>query len=217
MNTRKLRKIILTLCSALLLVSLSVGITVAYLTSETEVVKNTFTVGTVKITLDEARTDVEGKVIEGDRRLFNEYKLLPGHTYTKDPTVHVKAGSEECYLFVKVVNGIEAIEDKTATIESQIIANNWVEYAAASADDYTVYYYKTTVKPAADKATDVPVFANFKIDGTVEKEVLATYATAANETANIITIDAYAIQADGFASAEAAWTAQAANWNGTAN
>ena len=53
MNTRKLRKAILTLCSALLLVSLSVGITVAYLTS-TDEVKNTFTVGQVKITLDEA-------------------------------------------------------------------------------------------------------------------------------------------------------------------
>ena len=32
----------------------------------------------------------------------NSYKLMPGTTYTKDPTVTVKAGSEESYVRMKV-------------------------------------------------------------------------------------------------------------------
>ena len=50
---KKLRRILLTVCSAALLVCVTVGATVAYLTS-TETVTNTFTVGKVDITLDEA-------------------------------------------------------------------------------------------------------------------------------------------------------------------
>ena len=32
----------------------------------------------------------------------NSYELMPGNTYTKDPTVTVKAGSEESYVRMKV-------------------------------------------------------------------------------------------------------------------
>ena len=42
---------------AVLLVSLSVGATLAYLTSTTQTVKNTFTVGKVNITLDEVKVN----------------------------------------------------------------------------------------------------------------------------------------------------------------
>ena len=57
------------------------------------------------------------------RVINNQYKLVAGHTYIKDPTVHVRAGSEPCYVFVKVTNDIEAIEG-TETIKSQI-EKNW--------------------------------------------------------------------------------------------
>ena len=52
MKNSKLRRILLTLACAVLLVSLSVGATLAYLTSVTAEVQNTFTVGKVQITLD---------------------------------------------------------------------------------------------------------------------------------------------------------------------
>lgn len=92
----KSKALLLTLC-AVLLVAASVLGTMAYLTS-TAKVENTFTVGKVEIKLDE--TDVTNPT--GPRVQANSYKLMPGTTYTKDPTVTVKAGSEESYVRMKV-------------------------------------------------------------------------------------------------------------------
>lgn len=92
----KSKALLLTLC-AVLLVAASVLGTMAYLTS-TDTVTNTFTVGKVEIKLDE--TDVTN--LTGPRVQANSYKLMPGTTYTKDPTVTVKAGSEESYVRMKV-------------------------------------------------------------------------------------------------------------------
>lgn len=100
MKTRS-KALLLTLC-AVLLVAASVLGTMAYLTS-TDEVNNTFTVGKVSIKLDEAKVTTDGTpVANADRVKANEYKLMPGHTYTKDPTVTVKAVSEESYVRMKV-------------------------------------------------------------------------------------------------------------------
>ena len=100
MKTRS-KALLLTLC-AVLLVAASVLGTMAYLTS-TDSVENTFTVGSVAITLDEAEVDENGTPVEGAARVkSNEYKLMPGHTYTKDPTVTVEKGSESSYVRMKV-------------------------------------------------------------------------------------------------------------------
>ena len=92
----KSKALLLTLC-AVLLVAASVLGTMAYLTS-TDTVTNTFTVGKVEITLDE--TDVTNP--NGPRVKANSYKLMPGTTYTKDPTVTVLKGSEDSYVRMKV-------------------------------------------------------------------------------------------------------------------
>lgn len=97
----KSKALLLTLC-AVLLVAASVLGTMAYLTSSAEV-KNTFTIGKVEIKLDEAKVTADGIPVEGAARVTaNSYKLMPGNTYTKDPTVTVKAGSEEAYVRMKV-------------------------------------------------------------------------------------------------------------------
>ena len=107
MKARNRIKPLLTLCCALLLVAAGVFGTLAYLTG-TDTVNNTFTVGNVKITLDEAKVTTDGTPVEGaDRVKANEYHLLPGHTYTKDPTVTVKANSEACWLFVQVTESTD--------------------------------------------------------------------------------------------------------------
>lgn len=97
----KSKALLLTLC-AVLLVAASVLGTMAYLTS-TDTVTNTFTVGKVEIKLDEAKVTADGIPVEGAARVTeNSYKLMPGNTYTKDPTVTVKAGSEASYVRMKV-------------------------------------------------------------------------------------------------------------------
>lgn len=97
----KSKALLLTLC-AVLLVAASVLGTMAYLTS-TDTVTNTFTVGKVNIKLDEAKVTTDGKPVEPAQRVQqNEYKLMPGLTYTKDPTVTVLNGSDAAYVRMKV-------------------------------------------------------------------------------------------------------------------
>ncbi len=99
MKNSKLGRILLLLACAVLLVCLSVGATLAYLTSSDTNV-NTFTVGDVKIVLDEAKvTDEDGRVADHATRVkTNKYHMQPGLVYQKDPTVTVKANSENCYV-----------------------------------------------------------------------------------------------------------------------
>ena len=97
----KSKALLLTLC-AVLLVAASVLGTMAYLTS-TAKVENTFTIGKVEIKLDEAKVTADGIPEEGAARVqANSYKLMPGNTYTKDPTVTVLKGSEDSYVRMKV-------------------------------------------------------------------------------------------------------------------
>ena len=188
------KALMLVLCAALL-VSATVMGTLAYLQDTTEVVENTFSVGQVKIDLDEAEVDVYGEAVEGAARVkANNYKLIPGHTYTKDPTVHVEEGSEVSYVFVKVENGIADIEAADNTIAAQIAANGWT--ALGGVDNV---FYQAGVD-AREDAVDLVVFESFVIADNAE---LVGYANAQ------VNITAYAIQADGFDTAAAAWTAGA--------
>lgn len=141
----KSKALLLTLC-AVLLVAASVLGTMAYLTS-TDTVENTFTVGKVAIKLDEAKVDESGKALTGDaaeRVKANEYHLLPGHTYTKDPTVTVKAVSEASYVRLKVTfnNAAELIklctdpefaEDGPTDIENAFPLIRMVKFVEANA------------------------------------------------------------------------------------
>ena len=203
----KMKKGLLILC-AVLLVAASVAGTIAYFT-DSESVTNTFSVGKVYITLDEAPVDANGEATDGNRVAANTYKLIPGMEYDKDPTVHVEAGSENAYLFVKVVNGIDALEaagDKD--IETQIKANGWTPLAGVEN-----VYYKNHTKAATE--TDYPVFDGFKIDGTKVVNAPATGETVPADKVSIaaaadVTVTAYAIQAAGFGTAADAWTA--GNW-----
>ncbi len=186
------KAIILVLC-AVLLCGASVLGTLAYLTSQ-DSVTNTFTVGNVTITLDEAEVNGDGKAADKDVRTdANTYKLVPGKTYDKDPIIHVADGSEKSYLFIKVENGIAAIEDSTNSIASQLVDNGWAPIAEGS----NIYYYNTAVEANAN----VPTFATFTIAGETDNEALATYAS---ET---VVVTAYAVQEAGFNTAADAWAA----------
>lgn len=186
---KTVRKSLILAACAIMLVCATIAGTLAYLTA-TASVKNTFTVGNVAITMDE--TDVDDSTLNEERDTENKYKLLPGQTYTKDPTIHVQAGSEDCYVFVKVENGLSAIEGGT-TIAQQMRANGWTVI-----DEGNGIYGKTD--PVSED-TNVVVFNNFTISGNTNASTLAEYANAE------IKVTAYAIQAEGFDSAQAAWAA----------
>ena len=185
----KAKKVLALVLCAALLVAGSVAATLAYLTSQTDTISNVFTVGNVKITMDEAKVDVYGvedknadRVSKGEQ----SYKLIPGHTYVKDPTIYVDANSENCWLFVKVEDGIVDIQAEK-TVAAQMVENGWDKVAG----EKDVWYH--AVAKAGDK---VPVFGSFTVKADAD---VATYNGKA------IKVTAYAVQADNFGSAAEAW------------
>ena len=239
-----MKKKILVACLCVALAVLTVaGTTLAYLTSK-DTVTNTFTVGNVKITMDEAKVTTDGTPVVGaDRVKANDYKLMPGHTYTKDPTVTVVKGSEEAYVRLKVTfnNAADIIamctdpefaEDGPTGVENAfplirmvkfveanaakwdgIIPDNMVDTEEmladakyfvydAEADTLTYYFYytETVAAPTADVVLPV-LFDSITVPEWVTGEQLAKL-----NNFRIVAV-AEAIQADGFADADAAWAA----------
>ena len=191
-KNKKLVTVVSAMFCAVVLVAGSIAGTIAYLTSQATVT-NTFTIGSIQITLNEAVVDLYGNAPDiDDRTTENRYKLIPGHTYTKDPIVTVKANSEDCYLFVKVVNGISDIEVATAdgdTIAEQLVENGWIKLSG------DIWYYETKISlNNADQK--IPVFESF----TLKNDANVTgYATVDNDNSKIV-VTAYAIQSNGFTS-----------------
>lgn len=211
MKTAK-KAMLMTLCAIILVVATVFG-TMAYLTSTDEVV-NTFTVGNVAIKLDEAKANTDGSLVEGaDRVKANSYKLLPGHTYNKDPMVTLLEGSETSYVKMTVTfskaNELDAIFAPDGANLTSIFngydAANWTakgntKDATANTRTYEFWYKEAVGAPTADVALDA-LFDSITVPGTITKEQLDTIKGMT------ITVNAYAIQADGFANADEAWAA----------
>lgn len=102
MNTKK---ILILALAAVLLVAVSVGGTMAYMTAKTQKVENTFTTTSIAIELwesDLVENNGEYTLNEDEKVASNtDYLLLPGLTMPKDPYVEVTQG--EVYVFVEVV------------------------------------------------------------------------------------------------------------------
>ncbi len=211
MKTAK-KAMLMTLCAIILVVATVFG-TMAYLTSTDEVV-NTFTVGNVAIKLDEAKVNTDGSRVEGaDRVKENSYKLLPGHTYNKDPMVTLLAGSETSYVKMTVTvnkaNELDAIFAPSGADLTSIfngydsatwIAKGDTKDATANTRTYEFWYKEAVGAPTADVELDA-LFDSITVPGTITKEQLATIEGMT------ITVNAYAIQADGFENADEAWAA----------
>ena len=212
----KARKILAMVMALALTAALAVGGTLAYLTSQ-DSVTNTFTVGNVQIKLNEAKANTDGTLVEGaDRVKANSYKLLPGHTYNKDPMVTVLKGSESSYVkmtvtFTKAAE-LDAIFAPNGANLTSIFngydSNNWIAKGDTKDTEnntrtYEFWYKETVAAPDADVALDA-LFDSITVPGSITNAQLATIEGMT------ITVNAYAIQADGFANAEAAWAAYAA-------
>ena len=141
------RKALMLILCAALLVSATVMGTLAYLTDKSEVVTNTFTVGKIDITL----TETKG----------NSFKIVPGATNAKDPTVTVLKGSEECYVYALVTNNLVLNGKTVATVN--VDAGEWTSIGTSG--NKTLYRYKGTVNAAAEDVK-VPVFTQVTYDKT---------------------------------------------------
>ena len=86
------RRILAISMSLVIVAILAIGATLAYFT-DTKTATNTFTMGDVKIKLDE--TNVNDP--DGDRVSQNEYDVYPGAVVKKDPIVH-NTGKNGAYI-----------------------------------------------------------------------------------------------------------------------
>ena len=211
MKNSKLRRVLLVVACAVLLVSLSVGATLAYLTYTTDEVVNTFTVGSVEISLDETDVNEYGVATGNPRDTANEYKLLPGHAYTKDPQVHVISGSEPAYIRILVeITDVEDLAAACGVAVADFMPENFVEgwnesywpcYSMTVENNVCKleFRYNGIVDARNAQVDLLPLFNTIKVPGT------ATNAQIAALSDMEINIIAHAMQADGFATADDAW------------
>lgn len=200
------------LCVALVAIAV-VSASLAYFT-DTKTATNTFTMGDVKIKLDE--TNVNDPT--GDRVTSNEYNVYPGAVVTKDPIVH-NVGKNAAY------------------IRATVNVENWKNLVAAYFPDFKETFpndgYKAALNllvgnlgqgwsvvgvEAGDVFTDGQHDVRFilKYDGTLASgadttamfnKVKIPAAIQNGQAFGTITVKAEAIQADGFDTWEKAFAA----------
>lgn len=169
----KKKSLALVLALAMIVVCV-VGGTLAWLTATTSEVKNTFTYGDINITLAETKTD---------------FKMIPGYTIAKDPTVTVVKDSEKCYLFVKVVESDNFDDFMTYTIETG--ATGWTQGDGTNIPSNV--YYRVVENSTTDKAFDVLKDNQVTVKDTVTKAML-NGLNADGATQPTLTFTAYACQ-----------------------
>lgn len=172
-------KTIALLAAVMLVFAGMVGGTVAWLITKTDEVVNTFTYGDINIDIEETPTD------DGDENPnTNTYKMVPGHTITKDPTVTVEAGSEDCWLFVELKRSSDPKFDDFMTYA---IADGWTELENT---EYDVYYR------AVDAADVDQPFAVIKDNTVTVKESVTKDMLNALTEYPTLTVTGYAVQRD---------------------
>ena len=172
-----------TLLALVLVFGCAVGGTFAWLTAKTDAVVNTFTYGDINIGLAETTG--------------NDYKIVPGVDIRKDPKVTVEAGSEACWLFVKVEEkdwpAFKETDNNKAKIDYKI-ASGWTELEGVSG-----VYYREVGAVTADTSFDVIKDNVITVSENLTKTEVNTVVHPK------LTFTAYAVQKDGVASAAAAW------------
>lgn len=161
----KKKSLALLLAIAIVVVGVVAG-TVAWLTDQTPSVTNTFTTSDINIELKETK---------------NNFQMIPGWNIEKDPKVTVKAGSEACYLFVKLEKSTNF--DTFMTYE---MAEGWTELPGNDG-----VFYREVAAATADTTYEVLKDNQVMVKGTVTKAQMNALTA---DTYPTLTVTAYASQ-----------------------
>lgn len=185
-------KTVAILLALVLAIGCAVGGTLAWLISKTDPVVNTFTYGDINIGLEETTG--------------RDYTITPGVDINKDPKVTVTAGSEDCWLFVKVKEEnwpTFTDADKTKKV-SYRIAEGWTALTGQ-----TGVYYREVEAATAKAGVSYYIlkgdttYANGVV--TVSDTLTKDEVDQLKEKKPTLTFKAYAVQKDGIADATTAW------------
>ena len=209
---RKTRKPIALGLAVALVAAVGVGATVAWLTDQTDPVKNTFTVGNIDIDLVETKSD---------------FKMVPGCDIAKDPVVSVADGSEDCWLFVEIVETGGAVTVKEGGADVAKAFDSFIGYSVIEGeggwtmlegDEDSSVWYRKVLSRDSDQEFGVLLGNEVTVKPDVTKDMMdalqKAYDAAADEDKDSVlpnlTFKAYAVQlyetnGDEFTAAEA-WT-----------
>ena len=208
----KKKSILMAAIAVMLVAVLVVGGTLAYFT-DTKSATNTFTVGDVKIKLDESNVNDP----DGDRVTSNEYTgMLPGIQYKKDPVV-TNTGKNGAYVraVVTIENGMNWMglynenvwTAPQAEAFMKLICNKMGEGWSLEDYDYVTNAERGSTDFVAVLKYDGVLAAGKATTAMFENIMLPTNATASDITTRVaqngvfhIDVVAQAIQADGFTS-----------------
>ncbi|MBP3372149.1 MAG: hypothetical protein J6L88_06430, partial [Clostridia bacterium] len=214
-----------TLClllSFVLLLSATVMSTVAYLTDTASVV-NTFTVGDVDIKLDETVVDEDGQPILDENgqpvreEKGNEYHLIPGMRYLKDPMISIEADSEPAYIRMMMTvhnaDDVQAIIDAHGLTDFSDMIDGWDEtvwlYEGFAYDEtantitFEFRYFEVVGNDTDAAIALAALFNTLVVPGEATNEELQNL----QEGGFKMVLTGHAIQAAGFENADAAWKA----------
>lgn len=193
-------KITIIIISILSICSFIIGTSVAWLSSKTDTVINTFTYGDINIKIEESDTG------DNDNNEFtNEYIMLPGNTITKDPKITVLKNSEDSYLFIEIKKSQNF--DDFMTYE---LVSDWTLLANTNN-----VYYKEVSKKDADQEFYIIKDNKVTVKETVTKTMLNELDKNGQTNYPTLSFTAYAVQRDSGIDAidtvEEAWSIASSN------
>lgn len=187
----KMKNMLIGGMSLALVACISVGGTLAYLTSKTETMTNTFKFGNFTITQKE---DVEGASgVQG----HTYQNVVPGDVLKKDVKISLSSTTEtDAYVYVAVKDDAADVNYGTMSGEDFVpgVSDVWEEITSTTAPamngKYKLYVYandKTEAVPV-NSLTDVSLFTKVQVPSTDGAQTFSGEQT--------IQIASYAIQAD---------------------
>lgn len=199
-----------------LTVGCAIGGTLAWLVADTGTVTNTFTIGDVKIDLEET----------GATELSKNYDFVPGDKLAKDPHVTVQAISEPCYVFIKVTEANmipvqNSNNDIVDALDYSINTDVWTELSVTEAASGVTYYYKELTEKTTQNTTYY--ILNGEGDSEYKNGVVTVseYVTKDNvktltDNKPTLAFDAAAIQSANVGGLSGAWSKLDADFIGSA-
>lgn len=212
------KKLAMSLTSLALVGAVAVGGTLAYLSSTSNWVNNTFSVGTgyipddkghVGLWLDEKDIVKSTPNNEVRTEKGNNYEdMMPGSVVEKDPTFHMTKGSTSSYVIARVVHLDDAMANGYSVISEvygekfpgeinpswQKVANidGTTENLDATKDGYYAYVNwenYSNIVDATENAVDLPTMFDYvALDGEIE-DLTTVHGS-------VITISGVAVQAE---------------------
>ena len=205
-------KLVVLLLAVVLVFGCAVGGTLAWLLDKTDPVVNTYTTANIDITLTETgNTDGDDADTEPDSWTA---KLIPGTDIKKDPKVTVLKNSEDCWLFVKIVESSVNVTVGTDTksfgdyityeVDLYNETTNPDGWRELDKTNYPGVYYREVSDSTEDQSFYVLAGTGdgdlkngyVHIPDTVTKDMEDALKTA--NTSPTLTFTAYAVQKEGF-------------------